>query len=420
MFFVMSIFAALPLVFALLDKKRLVRLFGFLSIFFVFAFFILPLNLIYYYGNVEYFGLPVIFSAKDFSFSLICLALFCCGFASLDLFRIAKTSSNSEKIYSAISQLDKAQKSSIKLDIIVMAAVGVICIYFYYSSRYFVSLAERQEKTDADQTMGLLIICLYYLGSITLIDLVEKRKYVLGSMHFSSLVFMALNFVGRMQVILVFTIIFMRFIKSVRMFAILFILGMIVFLPLILNGKQIIFTLFDDPYSLIYIGQYYTADIDVNVLMNNFAHPLISLYYADVTINSIGYRFFWDVPHGILFYLRFFGLDMGQSLTYFNTETIVFLKESIIPPGYLAFGYIQAGYFGVFIMGIFFRYTGVIVEKVNSISQYSSLTRDFFWAFTAANTFYAGEVRVLVLTYLLPVLIYVGYLKFKRQRVPQI
>lgn len=414
MFTLISVLAALPMALSLLDQRRFVQLFGFLSLFFVVAFFILPLNLVYYYSGIQYLGLPVIFSSKDFSFSVACLLLFSVGFASFDLWRLAKKASPSYRKHPAVSSVQKERDSSIKLDITVIIIIAAVCIYFYNSSQYFVSIAERQGKADANQMVGLLVMCLYFLGSIVLIDLISKRKYFLVSIHFLLLVFMALNFVGRMQVILVFAIIFIRFIKSVKVFSILFILAIIILLPLILNGKQIVYTLFDDPYSLIYIGKYYTTDIDINVLMNNFAHPLISLYYVDVTINSIGYRFFWDILHGVVFYLRLIGLDTGQSLTYFNTETILFVKQSIIPPGYLAFGYIQAGYFGVFVMGIFFRSTGVIVEKINALSNNSSMTRDFFWAFIAANTFYAGEMRVLVLTYLLPVLIYMGYLKLKQ------
>src|SRR5690606_5872756 len=92
-------------------------------------------------------------------------------------------------------------------------------------------------------------------------------------------------------------------------------------------------------------------------IFTNVAHPFVSLLYVGDLLDLSGVRFFYDYIQGFLFYLRAFGINFGDSLTYFNTDVLMGIRESIVPPGYLAFGYAQALYLGVFVSGLFYRST---------------------------------------------------------------
>ncbi|WP_123639893.1 hypothetical protein [Tsuneonella flava] len=219
---------------------------------------------------------------------------------------------------------------------------------------------------------------------------------------FSFALFLVLGFGGRFQVIIVLLIPIMHFARRPIIPIIIGIAGAIVLFPLLLEGKSIIATISTGGSVSEAVRMAYTSGLDMGEVLNNFSHPLISYFYAPSLVNEIGYRYFWDIPQGFLFYLRLFGIDFGDSLTYFNTELILRKRESIIPPGYLAFGYIQANYVGVFISGIIFRFTGRIAEFVKSQIKGELSSADFYLAFLAANTFYIGEIRGLVLTFIFP------------------
>ncbi len=408
MFLLLTLLAMSPMFLIFINKRRFVKLFGFLSIFFTFMFFALPLILIYYYGSFRYIGLPVIFSQSDFFLCLQSLFLFALGFWVLDIKQTFKIKASSVDIVSRVGNITRTATST-NADYAIMATITFTALYFYFSSSYFEFIDGRQEKSDANQIVGLAIISIYFLGTMTLITLVNKKRYAVATMHFFLLSYVALNFAGRVQIILVLLLPILHYFKTFRTFALFFMTMIIVLFPIILNGKSIVYTLFNDPSSLMYIGQYYQIDIDMDNLLSNLGHPIVSLHYSEVTINRIGYRWFWDIIQGFLFYTRIFGFDAELSLTYLNTETIFFVRDSIIPPGYLAFGYIQAGYLGVFVMGIFFRMTGLLAERVNDIWNDELFGREFLLAFLAANTFYAGEVRVLVLTFFLPLIVIIIY-----------
>ena len=138
--------------------------------------------------------------------------------------------------------------------------------------------------------------------------------------------------------------------------------------------------------------------------------------YAPVLIHWFGgFHYFWDVLQGILFYLRLVGIDMGDSLTYYNTEAILHVRQSIVPPGYMAFGYVQAGMFGVLIAGMIYRYLGFFLGKLRTRLQGRSLASDFYLAFLAADTFYVGEPRTMVLTLALPVILLLALLSVSQR-----
>lgn len=174
---------------------------------------------------------------------------------------------------------------------------------------------------------------------------------------------------------------------------------------LVLIGKAIIFSVSTEGIIPDIDSLTYEIENIQLLFFQNFAHPFISIYEVSSLLEIIGIRAFYDFPQGVLFYLKIIGLDFGSSLTYYNTENILGLHSSITPPGYIAFGFVQAGYLGVFMMGIFFRFCFKVIISTSLAKIVNTQVFLFYISFLTANTFYTGEIRTLVLSFFLPVLV---------------
>jgi hypothetical protein len=190
----------------------------------------------------------------------------------------------------------------------------------------------------------------------------------------------------------------------------------LVLFPVIINGKEIIYqVVVNGDYS--YILEFYNiGSPDKDAVFLNLAHPFVSTVFSDDVLDMTGYRFFYDYIQGVLFYFRILGLDFGDSLTYYNTASILGIHESVVPPGYVAFGYIQLGYIGVLFSGLFYRMTFKIFSKSYMYRLATGKEMVFYASFISANTFYTGDIRQLVISFFLVVLIMhiVGMLAIKR------
>lgn len=188
-------------------------------------------------------------------------------------------------------------------------------------------------------------------------------------------------------------------IKISRIWIALAFFAFISLLPIIINLKSIIYIIGTQGYSanINFYDFYDFYDLSLNYL-KNFGHPAISLMLVDLIIDQIGYRFFYDYIQGFLFFFRLFGFDIGDSLTYFNTYAILGVRESIIPPGYVAFGFVQAHFLGVIVSGVFFAFLGYVCNAVRVRVFPESNLAKYYFALTAANTFYHGEMRLIVMT----------------------
>lgn len=178
----------------------------------------------------------------------------------------------------------------------------------------------------------------------------------------------------------------------------------ILFMPILLNMKSIIYSISVES-TIPNLIDIYLSEPELEGVITNFGHPLVSLMKANELVDKIGFRFFYDYLQGFLFYLRVFGLDFGDSLLYYNTENLIGKRLSIIPTGYLAFGYIQLGYFGIIVSGAFYRITGLIAEYSYYSTGVQSNLIKFYFAFLAASSFYHGEIRVMVMTFFLPLIV---------------
>ncbi|EPK7844040.1 hypothetical protein OY498_001794, partial [Acinetobacter baumannii] len=66
---------------------------------------------------------------------------------------------------------------------------------------------------------------------------------------------------------------------------------------------------------------------------------------------------------------KLLGFDIPDLISYFNTYIVYGVWDSEIPPGAVAFGYIQLGIVGVifhgFILGMFFRFFDIMFRAKN-------------------------------------------------------
>lgn len=175
--------------------------------------------------------------------------------------------------------------------------------------------------------------------------------------------------------------------------------------PILSSGKLLIFSI-STGSPLPTVTEMFSKAIELESYLNNFAHPMVSLYQIDRLLALSDIRWFYDFPQGLLFYTRALGFDSGPSLTYYNTEAFLGYKASIVPTGYLAFGFAQLSYFGVFVMGAFYRSLYYFFQNMRYIRANLSPILSFYISFTTANTFYTGEFRTLILQFFLNIIIF--------------
>ena len=76
------------------------------------------------------------------------------------------------------------------------------------------------------------------------------------------------------------------------------------------------------------------------------------------------FQYFSDYYIWMLTPFKLIGINLGDSISYYNTYIIMGWWESIIPPGPVAFGYMSLGVLGVFIHGTI---VGYIFRAIDSI-----------------------------------------------------
>ncbi|WP_417546725.1 hypothetical protein [Marinobacter sp.] len=212
---------------------------------------------------------------------------------------------------------------------------------------------------------------------------------------------------GRAGVLVFFSLLFVHYARvRVRYFLLVAFVVFPLLVPLLVNMKMVIASIAINR-EIPDIFAYYRSGLTYDVVLSNFGHPLMSLLFVDDLIELVGFRYFYDYLQGGLFYFRVFGVDLGDSLTYYNTEVFLGARESIVPPGYLAFGYVQLGYFGVFVSGIFYRFIGKFSGFVfKAYGDEGNNALKFYFANAAAYTFYVGETRTMIITFFLHMLVF--------------
>ena len=381
-----------------------------LSVFYIFIFFVMPLFYIESDPNAYYLSSRIPYSG-DAAFRVItAFSIFMLGFFSFGIFGIFRReytqSYNGNYIGPLkIGNFDRTKK---KVTIIFWIFFIIICMKYSYN----IVDASRAEYAylvrKGDLEGSWLSFFISIITSVVSIAILFSAIYSGKKMVFYALVlFVLANLLtgsvsrGGLLVFLSVVAIYLFKLKS-NIFVLIMFLVIPVSLPILINLKAVI-------YSISVLNEvpdfygYYSIGASVNAILANFAHPLVSLIFVDGIIDRTGFRYFYDYLHGILFYFRLVGIDFGDSLTSFNTYVFLGRNISIIPTGYLAFGYVQLSFVGVFVAGIFYRFTGFYAKRV--YERFASNAGDaakFYFANAAAYTFYTGDIVTLVMNFFAP------------------
>lgn len=178
-------------------------------------------------------------------------------------------------------------------------------------------------------------------------------------------------------------------------------------LIVIVFGKQVIVqTALNDPANLIpELAAAFQRYSPVNIaaaISTSFSHPYLSLRVAMEATAAIGYRWFQDIPLGVLFYLRLVGIQTPDTVSYMNTFLILGQRESNIPPGLIGFFWYSAALPGVVLGGLLFGYVGNLLDRLLRSAALSVIYAVPFyvyagWAYGAFG--FTGDLRVYVMRY---------------------
>ena len=369
-----------------------------LAFFFLFYFYLLPLLFVYLDPEaVSYHGVPLNSESRIFlaTFSLI---FFLSGFFSIDIMR---------RIYGKV-RVEKSEKMNSdngKVTWFFWCLVFVFFIvlgYKLYTIDPNINYAVRRGEIKGNHLdyLGTLIFEMLKIAVVfAAVSLVKRRAIVFALLILFVLVDIK-SAVGRTNLLLSLSLIllFMSNIKAINYSRICFWLFFLM-LPLVLSLKHIIFMISTNNFESGFFSSF-----DFDLYMANFGHPLASMMYSRELMDVAGVGYFSGYFNSVLFYLKFFGFNVDYSLTYYNTYVLLGAKESNIPPGHLAFGYVQLSFIGVLVSGYVYRMLGVFASVVYRKLNVDNEAVKFYLAFIAANSFYHGDFRILLLTIIIPLL----------------
>ncbi|WP_417215150.1 hypothetical protein [Alcanivorax sp.] len=368
------------------------------ALFFVFVFYLYPLWVIERDGGYSIRTWNEV-GESEIYYCLIGLLVFVLGFSVSGPFMKSRVEIDSR------GGEDRVLRTKLFFPIFAV----VVAFYFWElldPSRAASAYAARRGELQVGRGAFLLSIVAALMKFYILLILIESRKKIVFWWVWGLFIVAALTTAtGRMSLLILFMVaavyIFFKRPAKIYIFAV-FLFPFLV--PILVNMKSII-------YEVAYLNvvpdfhKYYFSPLTSATVVNNFGHPVYSFIERESLVDLVGYRFFYDFIHGFLFYLRVFGVGVGDSLIYFNTEAIIGRRESIIPTGYLAFGYVQLSYLGIFFSGVFYRALGFFVGRMLKFSRLRSPVAIYYFATMSAFSFYHGEVRVIVMTLIFPVVL---------------
>jgi hypothetical protein len=380
------------------SADRYTRTFIYLSAGFILLFYLMPLWIASNTGSLRLGTAYFQFSPAAIHRAGNGIVLFCGGYAFMGW--LSWLVRRRSQLKSAVAR----NTISGPVEFAAMILLLGLAIYALYNGLYEETISIRRgEQQEVSYVFATFLISTYYIGCFYVLQALEEKKIWKAILWTAISVFLSINFVGRALLLLVLALPIIHYVRRAEIAFALIIICVAAFLPVIASGKQIIYVIMShgDVYGA--VADAYQSGISLFDIFGDISHLVVSYDYAPSLVHELGgYRFFWDIPQGFIFYLRLFGFDTAYSLTYYNTEAIYRIRESIVPPGFVAFGYIEASLPGVIIAGMMFRLIGDWVGRLRARLPRGSLATDFYFAFLAANSFYIGEPRALVLTLAFP------------------
>jgi len=399
---IFGISAILAAIFVAYRKKE-DEVFVKLSVIFISVFYLIPLYMLTFCGGFFY-GLKFVnVDSPGVIRASAAIAIFVLGYFLPDLVNVIRRKASSDSV--AESPAYEVNRKSVFL----IFFAGMVCFAFY---RAFAPSSDDlyNVRKGLDEGNHLL-----FLISIVSTTLMISAFFLCIAARWKALALVCITLIvigyclaspGRttLSLTIILSLIFV-FRLSPKVLVATLPLAILLLFPIIINGKELI-------YKVIVLGDFHSIfdlyrfeSLDGDDVFSNLAHPLVSMIYADDLISVAGQRYFYDYIQGFLFYFRVFGIDFGNSLTYFNTYAILGINESIVPPGYVAFGHAQFPYIGIIVSGFFYRMTFRIFSRSALYKIAGGREMIFYGSFICANTFYIGDIRQLVISFFLVVLI---------------
>lgn len=388
-------------------------IFHFLASSMIVIFFLIPSFWFTHSEHYLYLGQRWEFSQGDFLFTQHCLFIFLVGYIAQDCLLardepIALLRQEGENV--------KRRGGNRVVYFLLAPMVLLIALFIIFSESADIMIAMRRGEVATSPLYALMISTTSLLAASLLFFADARRNTILALFVMPILIITTASFGGRMAFAGTLALCLGYFRVPLRLSIAITLLASPILVPLAINGKAIIYAVVGG-YDLSEIVQILSYDVDVTAFVeNHLGHPVVSLDNVNQVIDILGYRFFYDYIQGFLFYFRIFGLPVDGSLTYYNTLVLTGEFRSQIPTGFLAFGYVQAGFFGVFISGSFYRLLGRLAAYIYKRIGVQSRLLSFYLAMISANAFYTGEVRTLVINLLFPFLFLTATFWFMKLR----
>ena len=378
--------------------------FHFLAAMMVVVFYMVPSFSFYEIGEYIYLGHKWDFTTSDFVFTQSCLFVFLCGFLFLDLILVNK--SYAVLLNEVKQDIDHFAFNKFTIFLLFVPAAFLIGAFVLFSDSADIMIGMRRGEITTSPLFGIMLTTATLFIAALFFIAEERRMSVLAVFLMPILILSVATFGGRMAFAGVLALCLGYFRAPLRLMVFVVIVASPLLIPLAANGKAIVYAVVGG-FEWREILTFLSLEVDMRAFVeNNLGHPVVSVNNLDGIIDILGYRYFYDYLHGFLFYLRLLGISVDGSLTYYNTFVLTGEFRSQIPTGFLAFGYVQASYIGVFVSGVFYRFLGwLAVSCYLKIGLRSSLF-GFYLALLAANSFYTGEVRTLVVNLFYPLVFF--------------
>ena len=414
-FIIVPIYVLLVLMYS--RKNDFSSNFIFLSLFFMGLFYLFPLLYFWEKDAIHYARVTRWYSEGDYNRAAAAFVLFLAGFFFVELLKVTRKKKRIEyEDGRAVDSKDASRKSSYFFFFLFLTA-SAAAVYFYINNTAEKTLLARQGEAVIGWGDYFLSVLMVSLSIFLFLFSIKNQKKAFIWLCLGLVLVSSVAIGGRTRLLLAISLMFLCLVNiRAKKISIIVMVLFIFMVPIVANLKTVMYMIIvhkDIPD----IAGYYTNWSGLSKVMANFSHPVISIMNVDEMSRELGFRYFYDYLHGILFYLKVFGIDLGPSLTHFNTRTVIGIDESIIPTGYLAFGYMQLGYAGVFVSGFFYRMIGVLTKKAYHYTQLETESSKFYFSFMGAYSFYHGDIRIMVMTLFLPIVIIGALSSFHRNTI---
>lgn len=329
-------------------------------------------------------------------------------FAGYFLVIIGFASKASEKFAKKVIIQSYSKKSVITFAVLLLLFA---CLSIYiYSSQYggFMTALSKTNliRAGAEEHSGPLLffkrflycsfLSSYLLGSFVIFNSNKdiKKNWLTKIAFFISLIvsLIAFTLCGARAPFINFILVFyfgyvLKTNKFSWSFTIIFTLVSAIFVS---YGKQLFFSLTALPEGLFAVVEKFTEAKsnapDEGVLsfykvISNFVYPVYSLDTAFTQVYEL--RFFEDWIYGFASLLpqKLSGIDVPETVTYYNTLFIANSNEYGIQPGFLAFGIYSMSWMGLILICLVYGWVGRYLQTILTIHLNKIIWMPFFYIF---------------------------------------